>query len=95
MNLRLIQEGDDVLLAIKVVPGSSRDVVAGQLADRLKVRVAAQPESGRANRSVQRLLGRFFSMPGRVRIESGDASPLKTVRLSQVKLEDIRAVLEA
>ena len=39
-------------LRLKVVPGASRDAVAGPLGDRLKVRVAVAPEDGKANRAV-------------------------------------------
>src|SRR5690349_990673 len=34
---------------LKVVPGSRRDQIVGGLGDRLKVKVSAPPEDGRAN----------------------------------------------
>ena len=40
------QDGNDVLLLVKMVPGASRDEIAGVVGDRLKVRVAAPPEDG-------------------------------------------------
>ncbi len=43
-------------LRVKVVPGASRSMVAGVLGDRLKLRIAAPPEDGRANRAVEGLL---------------------------------------
>lgn len=47
-------------LRIKVVPGASRSQIAGPLGDRLKVRVAAAPEGGKANRAVIDLLATWL-----------------------------------
>jgi uncharacterized protein (TIGR00251 family) len=43
-------------LAVKVVPGSSRDRVAGRYGDAVKVQVSAPPEGGKANVAVLRVL---------------------------------------
>ncbi|MCZ6656018.1 MAG: DUF167 domain-containing protein [Gammaproteobacteria bacterium] len=45
-------------LPVKVVPGSSRDCIAEWLDGRLKVRVQAKPEKGRANAAVEKLLAK-------------------------------------
>ncbi len=65
-------------LRLKVVPGASRDQLAGVLGDRLKVRVAAPPEAGKANAAVLALLGRWL---GRTDLEvvAGHTSPAKTI----------------
>lgn len=75
-------DGADTLLAVKVVPGARRDGIAGPLADRLKVRIAAPPEDGRANESLRSLLAGALGVAARnVQIESGHTRPEKTVRL--------------
>ena len=43
-------------LALKVVPGSSRDQIVGWLGDALKIKVMAPPEKGRANEAVVAIL---------------------------------------
>ncbi len=66
-------------LRLKVVPGASRDAVVGPLGDRLKIRVAAPPEDGRANKAVCALLARALGVtPNAVEIVAGQTSPAKT-----------------
>ncbi len=81
-EIRIEQDGDDVLVWVKAVPGASQDTVAGALGDRLKVRVSAAPEDGRANKAICRLLARVLGRrPGEVEIESGATRPEKIVRV--------------
>jgi uncharacterized protein (TIGR00251 family) len=68
-------------LAVKVVPGASRTEVAGPLGDRLKVRVAAPPEGGKANRALVRVLSQWLGVRD-VAIVAGHSSAEKTVRVS-------------
>ena len=68
-----------MLIQIKVVPKASRDEVAGWLGGRLKVRVSAPPERGKANAAVEKLLSEVVGAPARV--VAGGASPLKTVEI--------------
>ena len=81
-EIRIEQDGDDVLVWVKAVPGASRDTLAGALGDRLKVRVSAAPEDGQANKAICRLLARVLGRrPGEVEIESGATRPEKVVRV--------------
>jgi uncharacterized protein (TIGR00251 family) len=74
---RLVAGGID--LHLKIVPGASRSAIAGPLGDRLKVRIAAPPEHGQANRAVLALLDRHFGL--RTELVAGGKSAEKTVRL--------------
>lgn len=64
-------------LRLKVVPGASRSAIAGELGDRLKVKVAAPPEDGKANAAVCAVLGKWLGAP--VEVIAGHGNPLKTV----------------
>jgi uncharacterized protein (TIGR00251 family) len=67
VRMRIEADGDDVLVWVKAVPGASRDEIAGVLGGRLKVRVAAPPEGGKANRAIAMLLARAIGVKaGRV-----------------------------
>lgn len=75
---RRVEGGFD--LAIKVVPGASRTAIAGPLGDRLKVRVAAPPEGGKANRMLVEVLREWLGVRD-VEIVVGRSSAEKTVRV--------------
>jgi hypothetical protein len=69
-----------IQIALKVVPGASRSEVAGPLGGRLKLRVAAPPERGKANDAVVRLLRAWLGVRD-VEIVAGHGSSEKTVRV--------------
>ncbi len=69
-------------MRLKVVPGSSRDAIGGLLGDRIKVKVAAAAESGKANKAVCDLVARTLGVkPRDVEIVSGQTSPEKVIRV--------------
>ena len=65
-------------LRVKVVPGASRDQFAGLLGDRLKIRVAAPPEAGKANAAVLALLGRWLGRQD-LQVLAGHAAAVKPI----------------
>lgn len=92
MTLRIEPEGDAVIIAVKAVPGASRDEVAGVLGDRLKVRVTAPPEGGKANKAIcAAIAGALDIKAKQVEIVSGHTSPEKSVRITGATPIQIRA----
>ena len=86
-------DGADVVVRVKAVPGASRDAIAGPLGDRLKVRVAAPPEGGRANEAIAALLAAACGIPVRaVVLESGPSQAQKTFRLRGAQAERVVAI---
>lgn len=74
-----------VRLAVKVVPGSSRDQIVGWLGNALKIKVAAPPDKGRANEAVVELLAKKLGIsPNDIQIQSGHASPSKVLTISHL-----------
>lgn len=79
------------VIRLKVVPGARRPEIVGPLADRLKLRVAAPPEHGRANREVRELLARALGIrPRDVEIVAGLTGPEKTARITGVTEQHAR-----
>ncbi len=69
------------VIKVKVVPGSKHDEIVGLLGDRLKVRVSASPEAGKANIAVRALIALALGVGIRdVELISGDASAHKSLR---------------
>jgi len=87
-------DGDDVLVRVKAVPGASRNAIGGLLGDRIKIVVAAPPEGGKANRAIERLLAEAIGVsPRHVTIDNGHGSAFKTVRIQDVDLAAVAAIL--
>lgn len=71
---------DGIEIKLKVVPGASRSQIVGILGDRLKVKVAAPPEDGKANRAVVELLAEWLGTQA-IEIVAGHGHPEKTARV--------------
>ena len=83
-----------VELRVKVVPGASRDRVAGMLGDAVKVQVAAAPERGKANVAVEQLIADALGVPKKsVSVVAGHTQPRKTIRIEGVTVADVEARL--
>lgn len=74
---------DGVLISIKAVPGAKRDEVSGMLGDRVKIRVSAPAEGGKANDAICRVVAEKLGVRDRqVEIVSGHTNPEKVVRVT-------------
>lgn len=83
-----------VELRVKVVPGASRDRIAGVLGDALKIQVSAAPERGRANAAVEELIATALGVPrNAVRIMGGLTQPRKTICVEGKNAANVVATL--
>jgi len=74
-----------VKLQVKVVPGAARSEVAGWLGERLKLRINAVPEKGKANAAVEALIAEALGLQkSAVRIIAGRISQLKTLEITGI-----------
>jgi len=65
----------------------------GPLGDRLKIKVSAPPEAGKANKSVCALLAHALGVPDRdVEVIHGHTSPEKTVRITGKTAADLASL---
>jgi hypothetical protein len=72
-------------LRLRVAPGSARTSIVGRYGEAWKVRVAAQPEDGRANDAVLRLLADTLRVPrASVTLVSGHGARDKIVELTGI-----------
>jgi len=76
------QRDRDLIFAVRVVSRASRSEIVGEYNGALRVRVAAPPVDGAANRELTRLLAKAFGLPrNAVDIVAGANSKSKTVRV--------------
>ncbi|WP_416899974.1 MAG: DUF167 domain-containing protein [Minwuia sp.] len=79
---------DFVRLDLKVAPGARQDAIEGWIADadgrrRLKVKVTAAPEKGKANKAVIKLIAKRLGVAsGAVEVVQGETARLKTLQIS-------------
>jgi len=90
MPLQLTERNGGVVLAIKVVPGASRDRIAGEYGGALKVTVSQAPERGAANKAVIALIAEALGVPtAQVEITRGHTSPRKEVVIRGISKDEI------
>lgn len=88
------EHAEGTLIRIKAVPGASRDAVGGLLGERVKVRVSAAPEGGKANKAIIRLLaGAIGCRAGQVELVSGQTHPEKLFAVRGIDAERISDAL--
>lgn len=84
---------DGSALTVWVVPGARRTEVVGYHGDALRVRVAAAPQKGMANKAAAELLGRFLG--AKVRLAAGATSRRKRFVVVAVNTETLIGRLES
>jgi uncharacterized protein (TIGR00251 family) len=83
-----------ILLAVHVQPGARRPGVVGLHGDAVKLRVAAPPEAGRANREVCDVIAAALSArPRDVAVVSGTSARRKRLAIRSVPPDRVTAWL--
>ncbi len=92
----LTSQGSDLTFAVHVVPRAAKSEIIGQHDGALKVRLAAPPVEGAANRELIRVLAKFLKLPqNAIEIVSGCNSKRKIVRARgahAAQLEQLRGL---
>jgi uncharacterized protein len=91
--VQITEKDGTVSFAVRVQPRASRDEIAGELQDALKIRLTAPPVDDRANQALRKLLASSLKVPlAAVRIASGERSGTKRVEIFGVTAAMIRAL---
>lgn len=87
--------GEGVVLEVKVTPRSSKNAVTGILANgTVKIKLQSPPVDGAANIALVEFLSTLFQVKkDRIRILSGQTSPLKRVLVQDRDEHDVRTLL--
>ena len=82
-------------IAIRAQPRAGRSEVVGPHGDRLKVRLAAPPVEGAANKELEKLIAKVLGVPrSSVEVVRGASSRNKTIRVRGLDAAEIRIRLD-
>lgn len=71
-----------MILIVRVIPNSSRNEIIGWMGDALKIKIAAPPVDGKANKELLKFLAKNFQIPiTSIRLVSGETSKKKKLEL--------------
>jgi len=83
MNNCFRMDGDKIRLEIKAIPGASKTEFAGVKDGRLRIRLAAAAEDGKANAELISFLAKRIGCAKRdLRIFSGEKSRMKVIEVA-------------
>jgi hypothetical protein len=86
-----LKEESGVTIEVQVQPKSSHDEIVGFQDGRIKVKVTAPPEGGKANERLREIIARAFGVSkSSIKIIRGETSRLKILKIlgvSQDKLD--------
>ena len=83
--MKITERENGVTFLVRVQPRASRDEIAGEHQDALKIRLSAPPVDDRANRALREFLAARLKVPlTAVRIASGEHSRTKRVEVHGV-----------
>ena len=82
---------DGAVLAVKVVPGASRDRIVGLLGESLKIATSAPPEKGKANAAVAGILAEALGLDRHgVALVSSPSNPRKEFHIRGLCAQELR-----
>jgi len=95
MDLIEIKERDGALLVrLKVQPKASADAIVGEHGGALKIKIAAAPENGKANRAAVEFIAEKLGLKrSAVSIVSGEHSRDKLIAIRGLKREELLRLL--
>jgi len=83
-----------LIFAVRIVPRASRSEIVGEHDGALRIRIAAPPVAGAANRELVRTLAKIFKLPqNAVEIVSGANSKSKVVRVRGVDAVTLKQLI--
>jgi hypothetical protein len=81
--------GNDIIIKVKIVPGSSKNKIIGAYNDSLKITITAPPVEGKANKKCIAYLAKYFDMAkSKIEIISGKNSKNKLIKIYDISQKE-------
>ena len=87
--------GNDIVIKVKIVPGSSKNKIVGVYNNALKIAITSPPVDGKANKKCIAYLAKYFDVAkSKIEIISGQTSKNKLIRIYDISKKDFLEKLE-
>lgn len=87
--------GNDIIIKVKIVPGSSKNKIIGAYNDALKISIAAPPIEGKANKKCIAYLAKYFDVAkSKIEIISGQTSKNKLIKIYDISPKEFLDKIE-
>lgn len=94
--IRYSHQGRTLTFAVRVAPRASRSEISGEHDGALRVRIAAPPVDGAANRELTRVIASALKVPqNAVEIIAGTSSRNKTIRVQGVDADTLERLIQS
>ncbi len=81
--------GNDIIVKVKIVPGSSKNKIIGVYDDSLKITITAPPVEGKANKKCIAYLAKYFDVAkSKIEIISGQTSKNKLIKIYDISQKE-------
>ena len=87
--------GNDIIIKVKIVPGSSKNKIIGAYNDALKITITAPPVEDKANKKCIAYLAKYFDVAkSKIEIISGKNSKNKLIKIYDISQEEFLDKIE-
>lgn len=87
--------GNDIIIKVKIVPGSSKNKIIGAYNDALKISIAAPPVEGKVNKKCIAYLAKYFDVAkSKIEIISGQTSKSKLIKIYDISPKEFLDKIE-
>lgn len=93
-DLKIQEHDNKTVFTAKIVPGSSKTSIEGLLDGMIKIKVAAAPEKGKANKELIAFLAKKLGLRKKdISVISGQTNPVKQIEVMNVTKSDIKSLI--
>lgn len=94
MGIVIEEKGGRIEFVAKIIPGSSRTALAGELGHMARIKVASPPEKGKANKCLIDFLSQLLSVKKTdIKIVSGKTNPVKHIAVTGTGIDEVKKAL--
>jgi len=87
--------GNDIIVKVKIVPGSAKNKIVGAYNDALKIVITVPPVDGKANKKCIAYLAKYFDVAkSKIKIILGQTSKNKLIKIYDISQKDFIDKLE-